>query len=396
MHLAPYFRLTRTLLVLVVPVAILSGCGKPPGGAPPAEGMPTMGVVTVTTQPVTLTTEVPGRTVPYLIADVRPQVNGIILSRKFREGGDVKAGETLYQIDPATYQASYDSAVATLQKSQATLRTAQLKADRYHELVAVSAISRQDNDDTAAALGEAAADVAAGKASVDSARINLAYTHVDAPISGRIGKSGVTAGALVTASQSTALATIQQLDPIYVDVTQTSASLLKLKQAMARGDLEKAGASAARVRLLLEDGSSYPLEGRLEFSDVTVDKDTGSITLRAVFPNPNADLLPGMYVRAVLEEGVKGQGLLVPQRAIQRDGAGKPIAYVVGADHKLQLRTLVTERAVGDQWLVSSGLKPGEQLVVDGLPRAKAGIEVKIASWKPDAKATPSASPVSN
>ncbi|RYY52043.1 MAG: efflux RND transporter periplasmic adaptor subunit, partial [Comamonadaceae bacterium] len=216
-------------------------------------------------------------------------------------------------------------------------------------------------------------------------RINLAYARVDAPISGRIGRSTVTPGALVTASQSAAMATIQQLDPIYVDVTQSSASLLKLKQALARGDLRKAGATAARARLLLEDGSAYPLEGTLEFSDVTVDQDTGAVTLRAVFPNPKADLLPGMYVRAVLQEGVKEEALLVPQQAVTRDGAGKPQAYVVGADRKLERRTLETDRAIGDQWLVRSGLQAGDQLVVDGQQRATPGAEVKVVPWVPQA-----------
>lgn len=345
--------------------------------------MPEMGVLTVKPQPVTLTTELPGRTVPYLIAEVRPQVGGIVQSRQFTEGGDVKAGQTLYQIDPATYRASYASAQATLAKAQANLRTARLKAERYTELVQIKAISQQDGDDTAAALGQAEADVAAGKASVETARINLAFARLDAPISGRIGRSSVTPGALVTANQATALTTIQQLDPIYIDVTQPSAALLRLKQAMARGELEKAGDDAAKVSLLLEDGSTYPLQGHLAFSDVTVDQNTGSITLRAVFPNPNAELLPGMYVRAVLQEGVKEQGVLVPQQAVSRNGAGKPTAFVVGADHKLHLRVLETDREVGDQWLVRSGLKAGEQLVVEGVSRARDGIEVKTVPWQP-------------
>ncbi|MBO9874786.1 efflux RND transporter periplasmic adaptor subunit [Xanthomonas sp. D-93] len=347
-----------------------------------------MGVLTVAARPVALTTALPGRTVPYLIADVRPQVNGIIQSRAFREGSDVQAGQALYQIDPATYRASYDSSVAALGKAQATLRTARLKAERYHELIKVSAISKQDDDDADAALGQAEADVAAAKANVETARINLAYARVAAPISGRIGKSSVTPGALVTASQATALATIQQLDPIYVDVTQPSASLLRLKQALAAGELEQADAKAAKVSLLLEDGSPYPLQGRLEFSDVTVDQNTGSITLRAVFPNPNAELLPGMYVRAVLQEGTKDQAILVPQQAVSRNGAGKPTAYVVGPDHKLQLRVLETDRAVGDQWLVRSGLRPGEHLVVEGLPRARPGVTVKTVPWQPPATAS--------
>ncbi|MCS3745264.1 membrane fusion protein (multidrug efflux system) [Xanthomonas arboricola] len=379
----------RLPLLAVVVTALLSACGSPPGGPPPEEGTPEMAVLTVQQQPVSLTTALPGRTVPYLIAEIRPQVGGIVQSRQFTEGGNVKAGQTLYQIDPATYRASYASAQATLARAQANLRTARLKAERYTELAQIKAISQQEGDDTAAALGQAEADVAAGKASVETARINLAFARLDAPISGRIGRSSVTPGALVTANQSTALTTIQQLDPIYIDVTQPSAAVLRLKQAMARGDLEKAGEGAAKVSLLLEDGSAYPLQGQLAFSDVTVDQNTGSITLRAVFPNPNADLLPGMYVRAVLQEGVKQHGLLVPQQAVSRNGAGKPTAFVVGADHKLQLRVLETDREVGDQWLVRSGLKPGEQVVVEGASRARDGIEVKTVPWQP--KGTPAA-----
>lgn len=376
-------RSTSTVLALS---CLLSACGKPPGGPPPAEGTPVMGVLAVKAQAVGLSTELPGRTVPYLIADVRPQVNGIIKTRSFREGSDVKAGQTLYEINPATYKAAYDSSVAALGKAEATLQSTRLKAERYKELVGINAVSKQDYDDAFAALGQAQSDVAAAKANVESSRINLAYARVDAPISGRIGKSTVTPGALVTASQATAMATIQQLDPIYVDLTQSNASLLQLKQALARGDFKKAGATAAKVRLLLEDGSAYPLEGRLEFSDVTVDQSTGSITLRAVFPNPKADLLPGMYVRAVLQEGVKESALLVPQQAVTRDGAGKPVAYVVGKDNKLERRALETDRAIGDQWLVRRGLSEGEQLVVDGLQRAAPGIEVKTAPWAPKAK----------
>ncbi|MGX9957523.1 efflux RND transporter periplasmic adaptor subunit [Xanthomonas euvesicatoria] len=386
------FRLSLLAVAVAVAVAataLLSACGSPPGGPPPQEGTPEMGVLTVKQQPVTLTTELPGRTVPYLISEIRPQVGGIIQSRQFTEGGDVKAGQTLYQIDPAQYRASYASAQASLAKAEATLRTAQLKAERYKELAQIKAISQQEGDDTDAALGQAKADVAAGKASVETARINLAFARLDAPISGRIGRSSVTPGALVTANQATALTTIQQLDPIYIDVTQPSSAVLRLRQAMARGDLEQAGDGAAKVSLLLEDGSTYPLQGHLAFSDVTVDQNTGSITLRAVFPNPNAELLPGMYVRAVLQEGVKEQGMLVPQQAVSRNGAGKPTAFVVGADQKLQLRVLETDRAVGDQWLVRSGLKPGEQVVVEGASRARDGIVVKTVPWQP--KATPAA-----
>ena len=385
----PVATYSSTLIAALAAACLLTACGKPPGGAPPAAGTPVVGVLTVQPQRVALSTELPGRTVPFLIADVRPQVNGIVKTRNFREGSDVKAGAALYQIDPATYKAAYDSNVAALAKAQASLKTTRLKADRYKELVAIQAVSQQDYDDAAASLGQGEADVASAKANVETSRINLAYARVDAPISGRIGKSSVTPGALVTASQTTALATIQQLDPIYVDVTQPSASLLRLKQALARGDLQQAGANAARVKLMMEDGSTYPLEGKLEFSDVTVDQSTGAITLRAVFPNPKADLLPGMYVRAVLQEGVKEQGLLVPQQAVSRDNAGKPTAYVVGSDNKLERRTLETDRAVGDQWLVRSGLQAGEQLVVDGQQSARPGAEVKVTAWTPKPAAAP-------
>ncbi|MDP9928162.1 efflux RND transporter periplasmic adaptor subunit [Variovorax paradoxus] len=383
----PPFTYGLTFAAALASTCMLVACGKPPGGPPPAPGTPEVGVVTVQPQRIAITTELPGRTVPFLIADVRPQVGGIVKARKFREGSDVKAGEALYEIDPATYKATYDSNVAALAKVQASLVTTRLKAERYKELVAIKAVSQQDYDDAAASLQQGEADVAAAKANVETSRINLAYARIDAPISGRIGKSTVTPGALVTASQSTALATIQQLDPIYVDVTQPSAAMLQLKQAMARGDLQKSGANAARVQLMLEDGSTYPLEGKLEFSDVTVDQNTGAITLRAVFPNPNADLLPGMYVRAVLQEGVKEQALMVPQQAVSRDGAGKPVAYVVDAQHKLQRRALETERAIGDQWLVRSGLQAGDKLVVDGQQRAAQGVEVKTMQWTPKPKA---------
>lgn len=347
-----------------------------------------MGVITVQPQHVVLTTQLPGRTSAYLVAEVRPQVGGIVKARMFKEGGDVKAGQPLYQIDPATYKATNDGNVAALAKAQATLKTARLKAERYKGLLAIQAVSQQDYDDAVATLGEDEAQVASAKADLESSRINLAYARVEAPITGRIGKSSVTPGALVTASQTTALATIQQLDPLYVDVSQSSASLLRLKQAMARGDLQRSGSQSAKVQLLLEDGSAYPYEGTLEFSDVTVDQNTGTITLRAVFPNPEGDLLPGMYVRAVLQEGLKEQALLVPQQAVLRDGAGKPYAYVVDSHDTLQRRALQTERALGDQWLVQSGIEAGDQLVVDGQQRAAPGLLVNVTPWVPKSAAT--------
>lgn len=386
------FNLRGAALAAAISSALLlAGCGSPPGGPPPEEGTPVMGVMKVGKTAVTLTTELPGRTVPYLIADVRPQVGGIVKKRAFTEGADVKAGQTLYEIESDSYQAAYETDVASLARAQATLRTARLKAERYKELVSAKAVSQQDYDDAASTYDEASAAVKQAEATVRSSRINLNYARVTAPISGRIGKSTVTPGALVTASQASALTTIQQLDPIYVDVTQPSAAMLRLKQALASGDLAKDGASAAKAQLLLEDGSKYPLEGKLEFSDVTVDQETGSVTLRAVFANPNGDLLPGMYVRAVLQEGVNQEAILVPQRAVSRDNAGRPTAYIVNAQGKLELRALETERAIGDQWLVRSGLKPGDQLVVDGQSRAAAGAEVKTTPWQPAAAPSPAA-----
>lgn len=369
-------------LLLALGCVVLTGCEQPQaaGEGAPADP-PEVGVVEVQPQKVALTTELAGRTSAYMVSEVRPQVGGIIQKRLFTEGGDVAAGQPLYQIDPATYQAAFESAKASVAKAEANLASTRSKASRYEELVAIKAVSQQDYDDAAASLAQGEADVAAAKANVETSRINLAYARVDSPISGRIGRSSVTAGALVTASQATALATVQQLDPIYVDVTQPSASLLRLKQAMARGDLQKSGANAAKVKLVLEDGSSYPLDGKLQFSDVTVDQNTGSITLRAVFPNPRAELLPGMYVRAVLEEGTLDQGVLVPQPAVSRDSTGKPIAYVVGGDNKLQRRVLETDRTIGDQWLVRSGLKAGDQLVVDGQLHVTPGVSVKSVPW---------------
>ncbi|XAH25223.1 efflux RND transporter periplasmic adaptor subunit [Xylophilus sp. GW821-FHT01B05] len=365
--------------MLVLVSVLLTACGDPPGGPPPGpSGPPQVSVQVVQPQRLALDTELPGRTVPYQIADVRPQVTGLIQARSFQEGSLVKAGQPLYQIDPASYQASYDSARATLAKSEASLRTTRLKSERYSELVAIKAVSQQDQDDASAALQQGEADVAAAKAALETARINLAYTRLVSPISGRIGKSSVTPGALVTANQATSLSTVQQMDPIYVDVTQSSSAVLRLKRALAQGDLKGGGANSAVVKLLLEDGSTYPLTGKLQFSDVTVDQGTGAITLRAVFPNPKADLLPGMYVRAVVEEGVNDQALLVPQPAVSRDATGKPVAYVVDADGKLESRAITTERAIGDQWLVSSGLQAGDRLVVEGQQKAQPGQAVKV------------------
>lgn len=343
----------------------LSGCA--PHGQHQNRGPAEVGVVTLVAQPVTLETELPGRTSPFETSDVRPQVGGILKSRLFVEGSDVKAGQVLYQIDPAPYKAAYDQAVAQLASAQATVLTDQNKAERYADLVKIKGVSQQDYDDAEAAYRAAAAAVQQQKAAVEAAKINLDYTRVTAPISGRIGASAYTQGALVTASQATALSTIQRLDPIYVDINQSAADLLKLRRDIAAGQVNHGGPQSAIVRLKLEDGSDYPLPGKLEFTDITVDQTTGSVTLRAVFPNPQGVLLPGMYVRAEVNEGVDNAGLLAPQQGVQRDQAGRPIAWVVDADGKARIRNLRTVKAIGDKWLVSDGLRPGDRIVVEGV-----------------------------
>jgi membrane fusion protein (multidrug efflux system) len=316
-----------------------------------------------------------------------------VLQRLFREGADVKAGETLYQIDPALYQAAFDSAQANLARAEASLQTVKLKADRYRELVKVLAVSTQDCDDAEAAYKQAEADRAAAKAATDSARINLNYTRIAAPISGRTGVSTVTPGALVTASQPVALTTVQRLDPIYVDVTQSSAELMRMKHALESGLLKRAGPNAAKVRLVLDDNTPYALEGELAFSDVTVDRGTGTVTLRAVFPNPKNDLLPGMFVRAILEEGVNEQGLLAPQQGVTHNARGEATALVLGADGKVEQRTLQLGDAVGDKWVVKSGLKAGDQLIVEGLQKVKAGASAQAVPNASASSSAPAAAP---
>uniref|UniRef100_A0A831XKY2 Efflux RND transporter periplasmic adaptor subunit n=1 Tax=Geobacter metallireducens TaxID=28232 RepID=A0A831XKY2_GEOME len=384
---------SRTRLIaaagLLAAALTATGCGKKSNGTPPPSGPPEVGVVTVQPQRVELTTELPGRTSPHLIAEVRPQVSGIIQKRLFTEGSDVKAGQVLYQIDPATYQAAHAGARAALARAEANLIPARLKEERLRDLVKIKAVSQQDYDDASAALKQAEADVAAARAAVETARINLAYTRVTAPISGRIGRSAVTDGALVTANQSAALATIQQLGTMYVDVTQSSAELLKLRRNLASGLLKNSGAAQARVKLLLEDGTPYPLTGTLKFSEVTVDQSTGSITLRAVFPNPRQILLPGMFVRAIVEEGVSEQAILVPQRGVSRNPKGEATVLVVGADEKVEPRVITVARTVGENWLVSHGLKAGDRVIVEGIQRAKPGTTVRAVPFG----AAPAAAP---
>ncbi len=353
----------------------LTGCNdkETQQSAPQA---PEVGVVTLKSAPLQITTELPGRTSAYRIAEVRPQVSGIILKRNFEEGSEIKAGVSLYQIDPATYQASYDSAKGDLAKAQASASIAQVTLKRYQKLLGTRYISQQDYDTALADSQQANAAVVAAKAAVETARINLAYTKVTSPISGRIGKSSVTEGALVTSGQTNALSTVQQLDPIYVDVTQSSSDFLRLKQELAQGKLKQENGKA-KVQLVTSDDITYPQEGSLEFSDVTVDQTTGSITLRAIFPNPDKTLLPGMFVRAKLEEGVNPNALLVPQQGVTRTPRGDASAMVVGKDDKVEVRQLKTSQAIGDKWLVTEGLQSGDRVIVTGLQKVKPGVQVK-------------------
>ncbi|EBC1660084.1 multidrug efflux RND transporter periplasmic adaptor subunit AcrA [Salmonella enterica] len=347
--------------------------------------MPEVGVVTLKTEPLQITTELPGRTVAYRIAEVRPQVSGIILKRNFVEGSDIEAGVSLYQIDPATYQATYDSAKGDLAKAQAAANIAELTVKRYQKLLGTQYISKQEYDQALADAQQATAAVVAAKAAVETARINLAYTKVTSPISGRIGKSSVTEGALVQNGQASALATVQQLDPIYVDVTQSSNDFLRLKQELANGSLKQENGKA-KVDLVTSDGIKFLQSGTLEFSDVTVDQTTGSITLRAIFPNPDHTLLPGMFVRARLQEGTKPTALLVPQQGVTRTPRGDATVLVVGADNKVETRQIVASQAIGDKWLVTDGLKAGDRVVVSGLQKVRPGAQVKVQEITADNK----------
>ena len=349
---------------------ILNGCGEQNmDGSPPP---PEVAVVTTQLKEVVLTTELVGRTSAYLVAEVRPQVSGIIQKRLFKEGSDVRAGEVLFQIDPALYQAA-------LARAEANLTALQLKANRFRELLAEKAVSQQDYDDVEAALKQT-------RAEVQTARINLNYTSITAPISGRIGKSNVTVGALVTAHQPMALATIQQLNPMYVDVTQSTADVLRLRRLLEEGQLNQNNKNERIVKLFLDDGTEYPLKGILQFRDVTVDPTTGSVTLRIVFPNPKNILLPGMFVRAVIPEGVNAKAILVPQQSISRDPKGNPYVLIVDAEGKVQQRQLTLDRAIGSDWLVSSGLTENEQVIVEGMLRTKPGDYVKAVPFETGTK----------
>jgi membrane fusion protein (multidrug efflux system) len=346
-------KLTPGLTAALLGCLAIVGCGKSAAPKPPP---PTVGVVVIKPEAATLTAVLPGRTDSYAQSEVRPQVNGILKARLFQEGAYVKAGDPLYQIDPATYIAAYNNA-------KAALVTAKAKATRYAALVKAGAVAPQDYDDAVATYKQALANT-------QTAAINLGYTKITAPISGRIGRSSVTQGALVTSDQTTALATIQQLDPIYVDITQSTSELLNLKLAMQGGHLTKEGPADARVTLQLDNGTPYNLDGKLQFSEVTVDPSTSEVTLRAIFPNPAGVLLPGMFVRATIIEGTAPQAILAPQQGVSRNEKGDPTAEVVDAKGIARLRTLKTSRAIGDKWLVTDGLKAGDKLIVEGLQKA--------------------------
>ncbi|MFZ7127585.1 MAG: efflux RND transporter periplasmic adaptor subunit [Desulfobacterales bacterium] len=382
------FRRTGLRMILaaaVFPGLMAMGC-RGRQEAPPPPPPPEVAVLTIQPQEMLLTTELAGRTSAYRIAEIRPQVSGLIQKRLFTEGADVKAGDVLYQIDPATFQAALGNASAALGRSEANLPALRSRAERYRELLAQKAVSRQDYEDAVGALKQAEADAEYWKSSVDTARINLAYTRITAPISGRIGRSGVTEGAIVTAYQPTPLATIQQLDPIYVDVPQSTTELLRLKRRFEDGRLNRAGNGQRAVRLVMEDGADYPHEGSFQFRDVTVDPTTGSVILRVVFPNPDGMLLPGMFVRAVMKEGVDEAAILIPQQSVARDPKGNPTALVVDAGDTVKQRMLTVDRAIGNQWLVTSGLAQGDRIIVEGLQKARPGAAVKVVPYMADAR----------
>lgn len=414
-------KLIATMGVLVVGL-ITSGCSSQQAAPPPA--VPEVAIVTVNPERTVLTTELPGRTSAYLVAEIRPQVNGIIQKRFFEEGSDVRAGKVLYQIDPAPFQAAYDNAAANLSgmrraaeraraaleasvanvvKQRATVELARANRWRYEELLKKSAVStlqrdqavteaevaeatlraneaQVKNDQEAVAVAEAAIQQA--EAATETTRINRGYTNVVAPITGRIGRSNVTVGALVTAQQSVALTTIQQLDPIYVDVPQSTAELLRLRRRVEEGRLHNGGENQSKVRLILEDGTTYPQEGTLQFRDVTVDSTTGSVTLRVIVPNPKGHLLPGMFLRAVLQEGINNEALLIPQQGVSRDPKGNPVALIVDGEGKVAQRMLTLDRAIGDRWLVASGLAPGERVIVEGMQKVRPGAAVKVVPFQ--------------
>ena len=365
--LAPRAPIVAGLLAL----GLLSACQEPAGAqaqAAPVE----VGVVTVETEPVAIDRELPGRTSPHRIAEVRARVDGIVLERLFEEGSDVEEGQVLYRIDPGPYQAALESAKATLARAEASVASNRLLAQRYGELLESRAVSQQEHDNAMAAWKAAEADVAAGRAAVKAAQINLSYTRVTSPIAGRIGRAEVTEGGFVRQAEGTRMAVVQQLDPIYVDVTQTTTEMLRLQRLFEAGELQRSG-EGAQVGLVLEDGSRYEHTGTLQFSDVTVNPGTGSITLRAIFPNPDSMLLPGMFVRAELEQGVQPEAVLLPQIAVRRDAQGKASVLVVTAENTVEVRPVEAPRVVGNRWMITEGLQPGDKVIVEGLQKVRPG-----------------------
>lgn len=373
-------KIIAAALLLVLGSTQLSGCDESQSATDLAPKAVEVGVVTLAAQALTLSTELAGRTSAYMIAQIRPQVGGIVQKRAFEEGAVVKAGDLLYQIDPASYQAAFASAQASVARAESTLNAARLKAQRQSELLAIEAISKQDDEDAQVSLQQAQADARSAQAALESAHINLGHTRITAPISGRVEVSSVTPGALVTANQETVLTTVQQLDPIYVDIPQSSTEVLQLKQALASGKLKSIGDNALGIRLQLEDGSIYAHEGRLQVSGVTVNTDTGAITLRALVPNPQRLLMPGMYVRARLDKAVDPQALLVPQQAISRDARGQGVALVVLADGKVEQRTVIVAESIGSNWRVTEGLAAGDRVIVEGSSKVRAGQIVHVVA----------------
>lgn len=372
-------------VILLSACFVLSGCDDKEVKAPLPQ--PHVGVVTLKAEPLQVTTELPGRTDAYRVAEVRPQVGGIILKRNFAEGSDIRGGESLYQIDPAPYKAAYDSAQGELAKAVAAAKLAHLTVQRDKPLVGDHYVSQQEFDTAVANAQQADADVQAARANVETARINLAYTKVTSPIDGRIGQSNVTEGALVTTEQANALATVQQLDPIYVDVTQSSNDFICLKQAVIQGSLEKS-ALQTQVTLVMENGQPYPLKGQLQFSDVSVDESTGSITIRALFPNPQHDLLPGMFVRARIDEGMQKEALLVPQQGVARNPRGEATVMLVNAKSQVEVRNVTAAQAIGDKWLVTEGLHSGDRVIVSGLQKIRPEMTVKAEEQNLQANAS--------
>ena len=368
---------------------LLSGCGRGARSGPPPPAAPEVAVVVVKPERIALTTELPGRTSAYLVAEIRPEVGGLIQKRFFEEGADVKAGDLLYQIDDDSYKAMYEKAKAELSRAEARLTPLKNKFERAKVLIQSKAISQQDLDNAESELLTAKADIQGCKASLDAAAIDLENTKLNAPISGRIGKSHVTVGSLITRNHVLPLAIIQQLDPIYVDVTQSSANFLRLKRSVTSGLVKSNNVKGAKVKLSYEDGSQYPLNGAMQFSDVTVEQSTGSYILRVVFPNPESSLLPGMYVRAMVEEGTIEDALLVPHQALIRDMRGEPSVYIADASDKVEIRKLSVDRSIGDNWLIREGLNVGDRVIMEGVQRIRPGMQVKVVPF--ESQALPSA-----